>query len=249
MMSAMDITVIIPCFNEENYVGSILADIARQTLVPSSVVIVDCHSTDKTVQVAEKFSARLPLRILQSDYKSAAAARNIGAASTVTDYLLFLDADIRIPPDFLKQICARAATRKADFVSPRFKAENHHPVDVAMAWYINAWIGLYHMLLRRHVMGIGGAMLIRKSRHDTVGGYRSELREFDDIDYCTRLNAYKIPHAFAWKAVAVTSSRRYIAQGRLATVVQALPDNHYLVRKLIRPIMNKLGIRPKWHDM
>ncbi len=198
--------------------------------------------------MANKYSNQLPITILFSNYKSAAAARNTGASIATSDYLLFLDADMRITADFTKFMLDVAKAKKADFVSPRFKAESNHIIDNTVVCSINTWIATYHMRIRNQVMGIGGAILIRKTRHDAIGGYTGTMREFDDIDYCTRLNVTKIPHAFADKAVAVISSRRFVKQGRMKTLVQSLPDNYLLVKKFVRPIIKTRGIKPKWDE-
>src|SRR5580698_3542279 len=97
----MTLSVVIPCYNEEHYVGKLLEDLTKQTVQPDFVFVVDCHSKDKTVRVAKSFSNQLPLTVLMAPYRSAASARNTGADAATTDYLLFLDADMRIEPNFI----------------------------------------------------------------------------------------------------------------------------------------------------
>jgi glycosyltransferase involved in cell wall biosynthesis len=89
----MTISIVIPCYNEEKYVGKLLEDLSRQTLKPTSVFVVDCDSGDKTTEIVQRFLKQLPLQLFRSTYRSAAAARNTGANASKTDYLLFLDAD------------------------------------------------------------------------------------------------------------------------------------------------------------
>ncbi len=244
----MSISVIIPAYNEEDYIGKLLEDLTHQTNKPEQVIVADCSSEDGTVVTVLKFTDVLPLEIVNTQIRSAASARNSGASATQSDYLLFIDADMRIRDNFVEKMVSHTEGKGADFVSPRFRAESRHPIDALVVWYINLWIRFYHMFMRRRAMGIGGALLIRKSKHDAIGGFNPEKREFDDIDYCWRLNKEGVTFTFAWEAIAITSSRRFDEQGRLKTIIQGLPDNHLLVRKIVRPSMKRLGVEPKWKD-
>lgn len=246
----MTIAVVIPCYNEEKYIGMLLDDITKQEVKPESVFVVDCRSEDKTVQEATKFSKRLPLKILTSQHRSAAAARNVGADAAKTDYLMFLDADVRIKPNFLSIVQDKAISKRVDFVTPRLATNGHHPFDHIMVWCINFWVFIYRMKISHKPSGVaGGAMLISKKAHEDIGGYNPKLREFDDIDYIHRMQIHHVSYAFAWSAVASASNRRAVEQGRIATFLQAVPDDKRFTRRVIRPLMNRFGIKPKWHDI
>jgi glycosyltransferase involved in cell wall biosynthesis len=244
------LSVVIPCYNEEHYVGKLLEDLTKQSAVPESVFVVDCHSSDKTVKAASKFLHQLPLTLLQSSYRSAASARNTGADAAATDFLLFLDADMRIKPNFVAQLKNTAMQKRVDVVAPRLKIEGHHLLDNLFVWNYNLWIYFYRLVLGRPAPGTaGGAMLIKRSSHHTMGGYNPKLREFDDIDYVHRMWKHKISFYFDWKPAAVTSNRRQLEQGRLATFMQSIPEDYILTRRVLRPLMKKLGIAPKWHGL
>jgi len=245
----MTVSVIIPCFNEENYVGKLLKDLSKQTSKPSAIYVVDCQSKDKTVAVAQSFVGKLPLSVLQSPYRSAAAARNAGAEAAKTDFLLFLDADMRLTPTFIERLLHTATAKKADFVSPRLHIEGRHPVDHAVMRGLNLWNHYYHMGIRRRAGGVGGAMLIRSKTHSAIGGYNPLLREFDDIDYMVKMWKHNVSFAYARGAVATTSNRRFTRQGRLVSLIQGLSEHHFLVRHVVRPVMKKVGIKPYWHDL
>ena len=245
----MTVAVVIPCLNEEHYVGKLLEDLAKQNTKPNEVFVVDCHSKDGTVRSAKGFVHQLPLSVLQSPYRSAAAARNTGADVAKTDFVLFLDADMRIKPDFIERLVNKASAKQVDFVSPRLSIEGHHPFDHLIVWCLNFWNYFYHMILRRHAGGVGGAMLIKRSAHKAIGGYNPKLREFDDIDYMMKMWKHGTSFAFCWKAAATHSNRRFVKQGRLISVIQGLSEHHFLVRRVVRPIMKGLGIKPQWHDL
>jgi glycosyltransferase involved in cell wall biosynthesis len=244
----MSVTIIIPCLNEEGYITRILTDIVQQTVKPEAIFVVDCQSIDQTVQEAQTFKSKMPLTILQSPYRSAAAARNTGAKAAKTDYLLFIDADMMIPDDFVERLNDCTQKKQLDFVSPHFISEGKHPWDRFIVWTFNITTEIIYMRLMKRPAGIGGAMYIRKSLHDSIGGYDSSMREFDDLDYCRRLALVKPTYAYARRAIAIISNRRAVKQGRFNTFLQTLPDTYYLVRLIVRPLMKILKIEPKWND-
>ena len=93
-----ELTVIIPCKNEEGYIGNLLEDLNNQigfTNLP--VVVADANSTDGTRQVVERFQSRdtnLDIKIIEGGPVS--VGRNRGARIADSKYLLFIDADVRL---------------------------------------------------------------------------------------------------------------------------------------------------------
>jgi len=244
---AMTTTVIIPCLNEERYLPLLLDDLAAQTQPADKVVVADCHSEDGTVRTAKAYKERLPLTIVQAPIRSASSARNAGAARADTDFLLFLDADMRIPPDFMERLAAYTERKHLDFVSPRFRFDGKHFYDKLLGAYLNCWLLLRPRILRM-TTSIGGALYVRRSLHQAAGGYDDAMREFDDIDYSRRIQAQHAREGMAWNVVATTSSRRLETQGRFFSMVQSVPADQLLARHLIRPWMKRRGLKGKWEE-
>ena len=86
-----NISVIVPAYNAERYLGQALTSIQNQTLLPMEVIVVDDGSTDATAQIAETHSIQ-PRTIRQSN-SGAAAARNLGVQEAQAEWIAFLDAD------------------------------------------------------------------------------------------------------------------------------------------------------------
>ncbi|HGN2347178.1 TPA: glycosyltransferase family 2 protein [Proteus mirabilis] len=93
------ITVIIPYFNADTTIERALASISEQTILPESIIILNDASTLQSTQqlnriVQEKFSAILPIHIIEMEYNvGPAKLRNIGWNLSNTHYISFLDAD------------------------------------------------------------------------------------------------------------------------------------------------------------
>ena len=98
-----DITIVIPTFNEEEHIGSLLDDISKQYYISgTTVIIADSDSTDNTLDVIHQKSEELTnLHILVvGGGTTPIDARNSGSHYCGTSYILFMDADIRLDSKF-----------------------------------------------------------------------------------------------------------------------------------------------------
>src|SRR5438045_1669769 len=106
------VSVITPCFNSAVFVGRTIDSVRAQTVAAWEQVIVDDGSTDASAEVVERLVREEPrLRLIRQQNRGVCAARNAGfrAASSDSDYLIFLDAD-----DCLKPQALEAMTRYMD---------------------------------------------------------------------------------------------------------------------------------------
>jgi glycosyltransferase involved in cell wall biosynthesis len=86
------LTIIIPCKNEESYIGNLLQSLNQQIAITGvQIIIADASSTDNTLEIIHQWSAKLNIIVINGGLP--AAARNKGAHLARTKYLLFIDAD------------------------------------------------------------------------------------------------------------------------------------------------------------
>lgn len=83
------ISVIIPVKNEAEKIEQCLEAVFNQTLKPYEVIVVDGHSTDRTVENARKF----PVKVFYEDYHTRAGACQIGVGNAEGEFIAFTDAD------------------------------------------------------------------------------------------------------------------------------------------------------------
>lgn len=95
------ITIIIPAYNEEDYIYDTLQSISRQTFEGRlTVIIADGNSTDKTlVEIARASHDFTNLKIKVIKGGTVSVGRNRGAALVKTPYIIFIDADSLLMPD------------------------------------------------------------------------------------------------------------------------------------------------------
>ena len=99
----MRFSVIVPCHNSADHVGSALKSIAEQTVPAYEIIVVDDASDDDTTSTVRR--SGVATHMIRVEHRNAAASRNAGIARATGDYVAFLDADNQWLPDHL----ARAA--------------------------------------------------------------------------------------------------------------------------------------------
>lgn len=99
-MSTPSISVIIPAYNAERFLGEALASVGDQTLAAGEVIVVDDGSSDGTAEVARSWGGAV--RLLQQENQGPAAARNLAIGQAQGEFLAFLDADDLMTPDRLQ---------------------------------------------------------------------------------------------------------------------------------------------------
>jgi glycosyltransferase involved in cell wall biosynthesis len=98
--SKVKISVIIPTLNEEKYLGNLLKSLTYQTFKNFEVIVVDGGSSDGTIQIAEKYDARVIVKPGLKEFSS----RNVGAEMASGEILLFTSADVIFYPTALERL-------------------------------------------------------------------------------------------------------------------------------------------------
>lgn len=88
------VSIIIPCYNQEEFLSQALEGLQKQTLKDFECIIVDDGSTDSSAQIAEGFILTdKRFRLIKKPNGGTATARNAGLRSATGEYVQFLDAD------------------------------------------------------------------------------------------------------------------------------------------------------------
>jgi glycosyltransferase involved in cell wall biosynthesis len=95
------ISIVIPAYNAARHLQSCLEALSQNDLSHTEILVVDDGSTDETRAIARRFGVRC---LEAGTRQGPAAARNSGFRGTVHPHVLFLDADIVLPPDALNRI-------------------------------------------------------------------------------------------------------------------------------------------------
>ena len=114
------VSVVIPLYNTEKYIGECLNSILNQTFQNFEVIVVDDCSTDSSCAIvesyAEKFGGRLALSRLEKNSGGCALPRNKGLALSRGEYIFFMDADDLLTLTALEELYTLAKNFDADVV-------------------------------------------------------------------------------------------------------------------------------------
>lgn len=96
----MNVTVVIPAFNEEKRIGHCLKTVFNQTQKPYEVIVVDNDSTDNTAAIAREMGAT----VVFEPKKGTIAARNAGFNAASGEIIARTDADTIVPSNWIEKI-------------------------------------------------------------------------------------------------------------------------------------------------
>ncbi|MDX6767714.1 MAG: glycosyltransferase family A protein [Candidatus Methylacidiphilales bacterium] len=170
------ISVIIPAFNREQYLGEAIRSALEQTLPPGEIIVVDDGSTDGTAAVARSFGGIV--RCLSQKNQGAGPARNWGVESARGPWLAFLDSDDLWLPEKLEWQIRHLGTHPAtdlvfghrqSFISP----ELLHSLDLKVDTTIQPSI-------------YSSCLMLRKDTFEKVGPFDPKERVTEFVEWFSR---------------------------------------------------------------
>jgi glycosyltransferase involved in cell wall biosynthesis len=205
------ISLIIPAYNEEAYIGTCLEAVARhvQDRV-CEVIVVDNASTDRTAEVVAEYPGVVRI---SAPAKGITKARQAGYRHASGEILAFIDADTIPRAGWIEQIEEQFAARPdLACLSGPYHYHDLPPVRRAIAsgWFVAARL-VYHLL---GYLTVGGNFAIRRSALDAMGGFDSSIEFYgEDVDIGRR--ARKVGKVlFRRQLVMPTSARRLRDEGQ-----------------------------------
>ncbi len=96
---ALTLSIVIPCYNEEKYIGSCLDSIANQNTPPDEVIVVDNNCIDKTIEIARKYGF---VKVIAESKQGPLHARNAGFKAVTSDLIGRIDADTTISSNWVE---------------------------------------------------------------------------------------------------------------------------------------------------
>lgn len=187
----LKISLIVPVFNRPGEVDELLGSLSLQTDPDFEVVIVEDGSTLSSLQVVESYKSKLNIKYFFKANSGPGPSRNYGGREASGNYLIFLDSDCVIPPDYCKIVKEKLSSDYADaFGGP----DRAHPDFTKFQKAIN-----YSMTAFLTTGGIRGGtekmgkfhprsfnMGYSREVEKVTGGF-SEMRFGEDVDLSLRI--------------------------------------------------------------
>lgn len=243
------ISVIIPVYNGRKYLKEALESVARQTLLPVELILVDDGSSDDSLELLQEMELPFPVIKIRQDNGGQGAARNHGSRLAQGKYLAFLDQDDRWYPEHLEKLVQPfSKMRRIGWVYSNLDEIDRQGQLVS--------ISLLNRLSSRHpktnlidmlshdMFILPSASIILKEAFDSVNGFDTRLRGYEDDDIFLRLfrkgyrnvflpqplSQWRIYHSSSSFSSRMAESRRIYA-GKL---IKIYPDDPGLARFWVR---------------
>jgi glycosyltransferase involved in cell wall biosynthesis len=171
------VSIIIPCKNEEAYIGKLLDSLVLQNLTQIyEIIIADAGSTDSTLSIIENYKDKLHnLRVIDGGLPS--VGRNLGAKAAKGSILLFIDADAYFKDNsIIKKSFRKFRKKKLELLGCLLNIERNFFVRL-IYFFCN---GVIRISKLDKPFVVGTYFMISKDKFFEVGGFDEELMHCED---------------------------------------------------------------------
>lgn len=119
------VTIIVPAYNLQDYLGDCLNSIINQTYSNLEVLVIDDGSTDNTYQVGMNFANQdSRIKVISQKHQGIARARNNGLQHTTGDLLTFIDGDDFVESTYLSNLVAQLQKYNSEIAVSFYKIKD-----------------------------------------------------------------------------------------------------------------------------
>ncbi len=213
----MQLSIIIPAFNEEKFIGRCLDAVLSADLPPNTeIIVVNNASRDKTADIVRQYPG---VRLVDEPSKGLTRARQRGNLSSQGDVLYYIDADTLIPKHLMSYVLSKfEQNSKLVAVSGPYKYHDWHAFGRFILWTYH-WTAVpvtqlvVNRLLNKGSVFYGGNFALRRKALDEIGGFDTALEFWSEDTQIGRRLSSRGPVRFYHRAYVYTSARRYYEEG------------------------------------
>ncbi len=123
-MKNIEVSIIVPVYNAENYLEKCLNSLINQSLEDIEIICVDDQSTDASLSILDAYAKKdSRIKVFSKKHGGAGAARNLGLINSKGKYILFADSDDWINLKSCEYLYKCAENKKTDIIM--FKLINY----------------------------------------------------------------------------------------------------------------------------
>jgi len=213
------LSIIIISKQEEKELPKLLESIKQQKPIPEELEIIlsDAQSTDKTREIGKSYNCKIVEGGLPS------VGRNNGAREAKGDLLLFLDADITLPKDFLKSTVSEFRKKNLSLGTVKYIPMSTKFIDKFLLWLYNGFAKLIQYV-DPHAAGI--CIFCTKDIFSKTNGFDEKLLLGEDYEFCRRagkLGKFRILNS----SFLNYNLRRFANDGRFTFVAKCFKGFFY----------------------
>jgi len=174
------VSVVIPCYEQAQYVGEAIESVLAQSYPHLEIVVVDDGSTDNVGAIASRYPG---VRCVREQNGGAASARNAGIRNSNGDFLIFLDADDRLLPEGVEAgVRALEARPECAAAIGTYRRTTHDNRPLQTHEQPTVENDQYEEMMRSNWAGFPARAIYRRSLFEHVRGFDTEIEGTADFD-------------------------------------------------------------------
>lgn len=206
-----DLSIIVPTLNEEKYLEQTLQSIkAQKTTLDFELLVSDSGSKDRTLEIADKYVDK----IVNTEKKGIWRGRNEGAKKSRGRLLVFIDADTRIPTNYISAVHSIMQDFDIAGMSCAFRFDEEDKLLKLVEEISNKYLLLKGSTGKGELLGFNNA--VRRDLFFEVGGFPNAPLEDGAL---AKILRHRAKVMFFPSPVVVTSARRLKKAGILKSIL------------------------------
>jgi len=205
------VSVVVPTYREEKYIEECLKNIKNQDYDGKfEIILVDSNSHDRTRDIAKKYVTR----IINIKERGVANALNVGIKNAKGDIMIFVEADVRLYPNFIKEIMKKIKERGVVAVTGILIPFDGNVFHKLVYYLLNVLVIIFAVF---YPLFPQSSVAYKKKYLTKAGGFDREIGIGEDLDVTRRVKKYG-KCVICYVALAKISTRRLIKGGILKQI-------------------------------
>lgn len=228
----MLISIILPCYNCQDYVGQAIDSVLRQSYEDWELLIVDDGSTDRSPEIIRQYAATdARIHVITQSNDGVSKARNAALAKAHGEYVVLLDADDWLPQDsLLVRIKKFNESPDIAFVDGRVDIYNEAGNSIERSWAPTFRGNPYRMLVRLSPACFFGPTWMIRLGQGSEYQFDERLKYGEDLSAYVRLAQEGGKYDFVAETIYCYRNRA----GSAMKNVDGLADGYLMLRKIFK---------------
>jgi glycosyltransferase involved in cell wall biosynthesis len=222
------VSVIIPAYNEEDYIEKTILSIINSSYKNFEIIIVCDSCMDKTEEISKKYTDNT----YKVEFKNIAQTRNYGASKAKGDIFVFSDADTICSSNYMLSI-VNVIKLGFDYGCAKMLSETG-------TWKGKFIIGRFNYYNKSNKT-VGGNCFAEEGCFTKINGFDENMVKGEDTDFGNRLSKSGAKYIYIKDSYLVTSERRFKKYGYFNYFINSLKDGtlYFLNKKKYKEIYKK----------
>ncbi len=205
-------TLICTIFNEEKNIESFIKSIAKQTVIPNEIIIVDGGSKDNTdvvlKRLIEKYANKLKIIFLQK-MGNRSIGRNEAIKNSSNEIILCTDSGNLLDKNWVKEITRPFSNKRVEVVAGYYKGIGKTAFEKCMIPYA---LVMKERINKNNFLPATRSMAFKKNIWKKVGEFNEKFSHNEDYDFANKLKSRNAKIVFTDKAIVSWFPRRNLKQ-------------------------------------